>query len=218
MIEAGGVANGTAGTPTADRRPRPTPTSTMPADTCQAVATGRRQHRRIRHLHLSMPRDTGLHPRQQQPDRAGAERRPSADRHLSVLTADGTAQTITITINGTNDAAVISGDTYGTVVEAGGVGSTARPEPRPWPATSPTPTSTIRQHLPGSRDGRSQHQRIRHLHRDAAGTWSYTLDNSNPTVQALNDGQSTTDTFSSSPPTAPPRPSPSPSMAPTTPP
>src|SRR5439155_10644445 len=36
-------------------------------------------------------------------------------------TEDGTAQTVTITINGSNDAAVISGTSAGSVVEAGGV-------------------------------------------------------------------------------------------------
>src|SRR5258706_7733783 len=40
---------------------------------------------------------------------------------FSVLTQDGTAQTVTVTINGTNDAAVISGTSTGSVIEAGGV-------------------------------------------------------------------------------------------------
>ena len=52
----------------------------------------------------------------------------------------------------------------------------------------------------------------------AAGVWTYTLDNSNATVQALNVGQTLTDTFTSPRSTAPPSWSPSPSTAPTTPP
>ena len=40
---------------------------------------------------------------------------------FSVTTVDGTAQTVTVTINGTNDAAVISGTSTGSVIEAGGV-------------------------------------------------------------------------------------------------
>ena len=40
---------------------------------------------------------------------------------FTVTTIDGTAQLVTVTINGANDAAVISGDTTGNVLEAGGV-------------------------------------------------------------------------------------------------
>src|SRR4029079_2505222 len=42
---------------------------------------------------------------------------------FTATTVDGTAQLVTITINGTNDAAVISGTVSGSVTEAGGVGS-----------------------------------------------------------------------------------------------
>ena len=38
---------------------------------------------------------------------------------FTVTTIDGTAQVVTVTINGTNDAAVISGTTTGSVIEAG---------------------------------------------------------------------------------------------------
>src|SRR5207237_172157 len=40
---------------------------------------------------------------------------------FTVNTVDGTAQVITVTINGANDAAVISGTATGSVTEAGGV-------------------------------------------------------------------------------------------------
>ena len=40
---------------------------------------------------------------------------------FTVTTVDGTAQLVTITINGANDAAVITGTATGTVIEAGGV-------------------------------------------------------------------------------------------------
>ena len=40
---------------------------------------------------------------------------------FTATTIDGTSQAITITIHGTDDAAVISGDITGTVLEAGGV-------------------------------------------------------------------------------------------------
>src|SRR4029077_479092 len=38
---------------------------------------------------------------------------------FKVTTIDGTAQTVTVTIHGTNDAAIISGTTTGSVIEAG---------------------------------------------------------------------------------------------------
>ena len=40
---------------------------------------------------------------------------------FTVFAIDGTSQVVTIIITGTNDAAVITGDTNGAVVEAGGV-------------------------------------------------------------------------------------------------
>ena len=46
--------------------------------------------------------------------------------HITVLTADGTAQVVAITIHGTNDAAVITGDVTGDVTEAGGVPTAPR--------------------------------------------------------------------------------------------
>src|SRR5258705_5157256 len=48
---------------------------------------------------------------------------------FTVTTADGTAQLVTITINGTNDAAVISGTSSGSVTEAGG-GAHGTPGPQ----------------------------------------------------------------------------------------
>ena len=39
---------------------------------------------------------------------------------FTVTTVDGTGQTVTVIIEGTNDAAVISGATCGSVTEAGG--------------------------------------------------------------------------------------------------
>ena len=115
---------------------------------------------------------------------------------FTVATIDGTAQVVTITINGANDAAVISGAVTGTVVEAGGVAN----------GTPGTPTatgdlnSTDVDNLPNdawtavsspaaSANGFGSYTLT------AAGVWTYTLDNSNPAVQALNVGQTLTDTF-----------------------
>ena len=116
---------------------------------------------------------------------------------FTATTVDGTQQLVTITINGTNDAAVISGDFIGAVVEAGGVNN----------GTPGTP----------DRDRRSElHRRRCNNPSDAwtavgtatastkgygtytltdAGVWTYTLDNSNADVQARNVGEILSDTF-----------------------
>jgi VCBS repeat-containing protein len=110
-------------------------------------------------------------------------------------TVDGTAQVVTVTITGTNDAAVISGDTTGTVIEAGGVGSgipgvpvatgdldstDVDNPPDSWNAVS-TPTAGANGYGTFTLTG--------------AGTWTYVLDNSNAAVQALNFGDTLTDSF-----------------------
>ena len=95
---------------------------------------------------------------------------------FTVTTIDGTAQVVTVTIHGTNDAAIISGTTTGSVIEAGGChGTTCRPRP----ARSPTPTSTIPPNTftavsspTASAGGYGTFTMT------AAGVWTYTLDNS----------------------------------------
>ena len=79
---------------------------------------------------------------------------------FTATTVDGTEQLVIITINGRNDAAVISGDVTGSVVEDGGVTTTVRP---PRPATSISPTSTTIRTTPG-RCGQLHRQRLRQLH------------------------------------------------------
>ncbi len=114
---------------------------------------------------------------------------------FTVTTVDGTAQLVTITIDGANDAAVISGATTGSVIEAGGVGSgipgipvatgdltstEVDNPPDDWTAVSTATAST---------EGYGSYTLT------AGGAWTYTLDNSNLAVQALNTGDTLTDTF-----------------------
>ena len=80
---------------------------------------------------------------------------------FTAATVDGTEQLVTITINGRNDAAVISGAANGSVVEAGGVTPTVRP---PRPATSIPPTSTTIRTTPGRRSADTDRKRLRQLH------------------------------------------------------
>ena len=110
---------------------------------------------------------------------------------FTATTVDGTEQLVTITINGRNDAAVISGAANGSVVEAGGVAngtptatgdlnSTDVDNPNDaWTAVGTTPSAS----------GYGSYTLT------AAGLWTYTLDNSNAAVQALNAGETLTDTF-----------------------
>ena len=98
VTEAGGVANGTAGTPT-DTGDLDATDVDNPADAWQAVAAGRDDGERLRHLRA---------------ERAGVWTYTLDDSHaavqalngsatltdtFTVLTADGTAQLVTVTIN-----------------------------------------------------------------------------------------------------------------------
>ena len=110
-------------------------------------------------------------------------------------TIDGTSQLVTITINGANDTAVITGTATGTVLEAGSVNNSSPGTPtatgdlnsidvdNPNDAWTPVSTATA------SVSGYGKYTL------SAAGVWIYTLDNSNPAVQALNAGDTLTDTF-----------------------
>ena len=112
---------------------------------------------------------------------------------FTVTTVDGTAQLVTITINGANDAAVITGAASGTVTEAGGVAN----------GTPGTPTATGDLNSTDVDNPDDLWNRVNTPLRSqfgtytltAAGVWTYTLDNSNPAVQARNVGQTLTDTF-----------------------
>ena len=99
----------------------------------------------------------------------------------------GTTQLVTITINGANDTAIITGPVTGTAAEAGVANGT--PGTRQRRAISTQPTSTIPT-TPGNQTARCYgRQRLQHHTVTASGLWTYTPDNSNPAVQALNVGQ-----------------------------
>ena len=115
---------------------------------------------------------------------------------FTVTAADGTPQVVTVTINGANDAAVISGTTTGTVVEAGGVANAT--------AGIPTVSGTLTSaDIDGTTNlfnavtaGTASTGGKGTYAMTTAGVWTYTVDNNNATVQALGANASTTDTFS----------------------
>ena len=113
---------------------------------------------------------------------------------FAAFTVGGTEQLVTITINGANDAADVTGPVTGTVVEAGELNNSNPGTPTATgdlsssdldnPNDAWTPVGTT----PGA-NGYGSYTLT------AAGLWIYTLDNSNAAVQALNVGQTLTDTF-----------------------
>ncbi|MGB9367492.1 MAG: Ig-like domain-containing protein, partial [Xanthobacteraceae bacterium] len=108
---------------------------------------------------------------------------------FSVVTADGTAQLVTITIHAQNDAAVITGDAAGAVTRSAGVIPTDSGD---LDAADPDNTADAWQGVAAgaaSANGYGTYQLT------AAGVWTYTLDNNNAAVQALKAADTLTDTF-----------------------
>ncbi|WP_249734742.1 VCBS domain-containing protein [Bradyrhizobium sp. sGM-13] len=114
---------------------------------------------------------------------------------FKVTALDGTEQLVTVTINGTNDAAIICGIKEGSVIEAGGVANSVSCKP----TATGTLTDTDVDNAPNtfaaidspklSDGGYGTFTMTTH------GVWTYTLDNTNCEVQALNDCDTLTDCF-----------------------
>ena len=98
--------------------------------------------------------------------------------------------TVAVTITGANDAAVITGDTSGLVVEASGAGSDTST------ATGVLMAEDV-DNSDGFRSARDQASAMGYgiYSIDENGNWIYTLDNENATVDALHSGESLTDRF-----------------------
>ncbi|WP_374539336.1 VCBS domain-containing protein, partial [Chitinimonas taiwanensis] len=112
---------------------------------------------------------------------------------FTVLSADGTSHTITVTITGTNDVATISGTATGNVLEAGGVANAL--------AGSATASGTLT--VSDADSGQSGFLAPASLNgtygsftfNSSTGAWTYTLDNSKAATQALKGGQLVHDTL-----------------------
>ncbi len=110
---------------------------------------------------------------------------------FTVTTVDGTAQLVTITITGRNDAAIISGTTTGSVIEAGSAtpgAPTATGTLTDTDVDNPANTFTAVGPTPSASGYGS-------FTMTAAGLWAYTLDNANSAVEALNIGDTLFDSF-----------------------
>ncbi len=114
---------------------------------------------------------------------------------FTVTTIDGTPQVVTIVIHGTNDAAIISGTTTGSVIEAGDVANATPGTPAATgtltdaDVDNPPNTFTAVTSPTASAGGYGTFTMT------PDGVWTYKLDNDNRAVQALNVGDKLTDTF-----------------------
>ncbi|TIN53128.1 MAG: hypothetical protein E5X38_06000 [Mesorhizobium sp.] len=112
---------------------------------------------------------------------------------VTVSTVDGTQQVIDITIHGANDAAVISGTSAGTVIEAGTSNGGGTPTATGDLLSADVDNSTDAFQAVNSATASALGYGSYTV--TAAGVWTYTLDNSNPTVNALTGSQSLSDSF-----------------------
>ncbi|MEZ9997331.1 VCBS domain-containing protein [Vibrio lentus] len=102
---------------------------------------------------------------------------------ITVHSADGTPHQVTITVNGTNDAAVIGGTNTGAVTEESQLQTSG--------TLTVTDVDTGEAHFSNTDITGA----LGTLHLTDSGKWTYDLDNTNPTVQALGKGATATDTI-----------------------
>ncbi|MEZ8982807.1 VCBS domain-containing protein, partial [Vibrio splendidus] len=102
---------------------------------------------------------------------------------FTVSSIDGTASTIKVTINGTNDKAVISGTSAGAVTEESQLQTSG--------SLTVTDVDAGQAHFSNTDIAGT----LGTLHLTNSGTWTYDLDNTNPAVQALGNGATATDTI-----------------------
>ena len=114
---------------------------------------------------------------------------------FTVTTVDGTAQVVMVTISGTNDAAIISGSKTGTAIEAGGVANTTYGTPTATGTLTDTDVDNPHNSFTAIDCPRESDAGYGIFTMTAAGVWTYTLDNKNCAVQALNVCDTLTDTF-----------------------
>jgi VCBS repeat-containing protein len=112
---------------------------------------------------------------------------------ITVATADGTQKVVTVTMHGTNDPAVITGTKSGAVeVADDGPGSGTA-------TATGTLTDTDVDNAPNTfiaaAPGSATDHHYGTYQMTADGVWTYTLDNSNPTVRTLEENHHLTDTF-----------------------
>ena len=114
---------------------------------------------------------------------------------FTVLTADGTSKVVSVTISGANDAAIVSGTRTGTVVEAGGVANVIAGTPTATGILTDTDVDNSANTFQAVLAGALTANGYGTYAMTAGGTWTYTLNNTNASVQALNTGGTLVDSF-----------------------
>jgi VCBS repeat-containing protein len=114
---------------------------------------------------------------------------------FTVTTVGGTPEVVTVTIQGSNDPAVVSGDTHGCVVEAGGVHNATPGVPTATGLLTDTDVDNPPNTFLAVTSPQTSDHGYGSFSMTADGHWTYTLDNANCAVQALNVGQTLTDDF-----------------------
>ncbi|WP_246738476.1 VCBS domain-containing protein [Bradyrhizobium sp. CCBAU 051011] len=114
---------------------------------------------------------------------------------FKVTSLDGTVQLVTVTINGTNDAAIICGTKEGSVIEAGGVANSASCKPTATGTLTDTDIDNTPNTFTTIDTPKASAGGYGTFTMTKDGVWTYTLDNNNCTVQALNSCDTLTDCF-----------------------
>ncbi|WP_225670818.1 VCBS domain-containing protein [Bradyrhizobium hereditatis] len=114
---------------------------------------------------------------------------------FKVTAVDGTEQLVTVTINGTNDAAIIGGTKQGSVIEAGGVANSVSCKPTATGTLTDTDVDNAPNTFRAIDSPKPSDGGYGTFTMTTDGVWTYTLDNTNCTVQALNVCDTLTDCF-----------------------
>ncbi len=114
---------------------------------------------------------------------------------FTVTTIGGTPQVVTVTIQGSDDPAVVSGDTHGCVVEAGGVHNATHGVPTAIGLFTDTDVDDPSNTFVAVTCPQTSDHGYGSFTMTACGTWTYSLDEGNPAVKALNACGTLTDTF-----------------------
>jgi VCBS repeat-containing protein len=188
VIEAGGVGNAIAGTPTATGTLTDTDVDN-PANTFTAVTTATASDN---HYGTFTMTAAGVWTYTLNNDNATVQALNvggTLTDTFTVTTVDGTQQLITVTINGSNDAAIISGTVIGSVIEAGGVGNAIAGTPTATGTLTDTDVDNPANTFTAVTTATASDNHYGTFTMTAAGVWTYTLNNDNATVQALNVGR-----------------------------
>ena len=194
VIEAGGVNNGTAGVPTDSGDLNSTDVDNS-ADGWQVVLAGAATANGYGSYALSAAGVWTYTLNDSNAAVQGLNVGGALADSFTVATIDGTLRVVSITIDGANDAAVITGDAAGDVIEAGGINNGAPGVPTDIGDLDSTDVDNPADAWQAVAAGAATVNGYGSYALTAAGVWTYTLDNSNAAVQGLNGAATLTDSF-----------------------